>query len=67
MIHRGNGKSRAADVGVNRIERSAPGIAARPPRAVRQTVEDWVAEHPVTCIAAAVALGAMLGWMIKRR
>jgi ElaB/YqjD/DUF883 family membrane-anchored ribosome-binding protein len=67
MIHRGNGKSHAADVGVNRIERSGPDIAVPPPMAVRQTVEAWVAEHPVTCIAAAVALGAMLGWLIKRR
>lgn len=67
MIHRGNGKSRAAPVGVNRIERAAPEIAARPATEIRHTVEGWVAEHPVACIAAAVALGAMLGWIIKRR
>lgn len=67
MIHRGNGKSYAADIGVNRIERGGPEMTVAPPVAVRQTVEGWVAEHPVTCIAAAVALGAMLGWIIKRR
>jgi ElaB/YqjD/DUF883 family membrane-anchored ribosome-binding protein len=67
MIHRKNGKSRAAPAGVNRIEGAVTDIAATPARDVRHTVEDWVAEHPVACIAAAVALGAMLGWIIKRR
>jgi ElaB/YqjD/DUF883 family membrane-anchored ribosome-binding protein len=67
MIHRGNGKSHPAPVGLNRIERAAPQVAATPARDIRHTVEDWIAEHPVASIAAAVALGAVLGWIIKRR
>jgi ElaB/YqjD/DUF883 family membrane-anchored ribosome-binding protein len=33
----------------------------------RTRVETFVAEHPLTCIAAAMTLGATLGWLIKRR
>jgi hypothetical protein len=31
------------------------------------TVEEWIARHPVVCVTTALFLGAMVGWLIKRR
>lgn len=67
MIHSGNGKSQPAPVGVNRLERTLPAVAGAQATPLRHQVEDWIAEHPVASIAAAVAIGAFVGWMIKRR
>ena len=30
-------------------------------------VEGWIARHPVVCVSSALLLGAMVGWLIKRR
>jgi hypothetical protein len=65
MIQRGNGRSRPTPAAVNRLpaERtSVPGVELW-----RTRVEAWIAEHPVASIAAALTLGATLGWLIKRR
>jgi hypothetical protein len=33
----------------------------------KQSLEAWIGNHPVAGIAAALILGAALGWFIKRR
>ena len=67
MIHRTNGNTRAAAEGVA-TRRSAPlKVTSTDVAEVRHSVETWIAEHPVACIAAAITLGAALGWLIKRR
>lgn len=30
-------------------------------------VEGWIARHPVVCVSSALLLGAIVGWLIKRR
>ncbi len=30
-------------------------------------VEQWIARHPVVCVSSALLLGAMVGWLIKRK
>jgi ElaB/YqjD/DUF883 family membrane-anchored ribosome-binding protein len=32
-----------------------------------ERVEDWIAAHPAAALAAGVALGVTLGWLIKRK
>ena len=32
-----------------------------------RNVEGWIGGHPVLCLSAALALGATVGWLIKRR
>lgn len=32
-----------------------------------RSVEGWIGGHPVLCVGAALALGATIGWLIKRR
>ncbi|MBL8849924.1 MAG: hypothetical protein JNG89_09575 [Planctomycetaceae bacterium] len=34
---------------------------------LRRRVETYVSEHPAVCIAAALTMGAIVGWLIKRR
>jgi ElaB/YqjD/DUF883 family membrane-anchored ribosome-binding protein len=69
MIQRGNGRSKSRAAGVNRLpeEREAALPAVLRADDWRTRVETFVAEHPLTCIAAAMTLGATLGWLIKRR
>lgn len=66
MIQRGNGRSREARTGMSRLPPEPP---RRPQteRTLGTRVENLIAEHPVACIAAALMLGATLGWLIKRR
>jgi ElaB/YqjD/DUF883 family membrane-anchored ribosome-binding protein len=69
MIQRGNGRSKSRASGVNRLpeEREAtPEVMVRA-EDWRTRAETWIAEHPLTCIAAALTLGATIGWLIKRR
>jgi hypothetical protein len=66
VIHRSNGKShRAPTAAVTRLP--PPAATSTNVAEVRHSVETWIAEHPVVCIAAALTLGAALGWLIKRR
>jgi len=67
MIHHGNGKSHSAAVSLNRLEPAVPTRQIAAPQPLRHQVEDWVAEHPVASVAAAIAIGALVGWIIKRR
>ncbi len=69
MIQRGNGRSKSGAAGVNRLPEER-----EPTPAVWERAEDWrtragtwIAQHPLTCIAAALTLGATIGWLIKRR
>jgi hypothetical protein len=32
-----------------------------------RNVERWIKDHPALCVGAALALGATIGWLIKRR
>ena len=32
-----------------------------------ELVKQWALQHPVPCLAAAFALGALVAWFIKRR
>jgi hypothetical protein len=32
-----------------------------------ETIRRWVADHPVSCLAAAFAAGVAIAWLIKRR
>ena len=41
--------------------------AARQWRPNLQRVEATIVDHPKTCLLAALAAGALVGWMIKRR
>lgn len=66
MIQQGNGRSRAARTGVSRLPPEPP-QQPRSERSFRTRAETLIAEHPVACIAAALMLGATLGWLIKRR
>lgn len=40
---------------------------ATPRRWDHDAVEEWIARHPVLCVTTALFLGAMVGWLIKRR
>jgi hypothetical protein len=68
MIQRGNGRSKPRAVGVNRLpsEREETGAVQRSGE-WRARAESLIAAHPLLCIAAALTLGATLGWLIKRR
>ena len=66
MIQRGNGRSRTTPAGVSRLPPELP-PSAHTRTSLRSRAETMVAEHPVACIAAALMLGATLGWLIKRR
>jgi ElaB/YqjD/DUF883 family membrane-anchored ribosome-binding protein len=65
MIHSGNGKSSVSpQTGFKRL----PTIRRiKTTGTVRHQMESWIVEHPVASIAAALTLGAALGWLIKRR
>jgi hypothetical protein len=67
VIHRHNGKSHAGSTATARRVSIAPGLPVADVAATRDKAETWIAEHPVACVAAALALGATLGWLIKRR
>jgi hypothetical protein len=50
--------------------RAAAGVSGRQERSGwtdLSGVEQWVARHPVVCVSSALLLGAMVGWLIKRR
>ena len=68
MIQRGNGRSKPQAAGFNRLpaEREQEGAVQRGTD-WRTRAETLIAEHPLVCIAAALTLGATLGWLIKRR
>ena len=69
MIQRGNGRSKSRAAGVNRLpaeRETAPPVVVRADN-WRARAESWIAEHPLTCISAALTLGATIGWLIKRR
>lgn len=34
---------------------------------ITQQTTDWIGRHPLVCVSVGVALGATLGWLIKRR
>lgn len=67
MIHRHNGKSRGGLTATARRSPVAPDLPVADVAATRDKVETWIAEHPVACVAAALVLGATVGWLIKRR
>jgi len=35
--------------------------------AARQSAEEFIASHPAACLGAAVSIGILLGWWIKRQ
>jgi hypothetical protein len=51
--------------------RSASALSARDRDRSASTslagVENWIARHPVVCVSSALLLGAMVGWLIKRK
>jgi hypothetical protein len=64
----------------NRLERHWPDYAVRPvlpvyerptwdetARPMEERLKDFMGEHPKVTVAAAAAVGLMLGWMVKRR
>lgn len=66
MIHVGNGRASTGSSSARvRQEPSASPFCATPEW--RQTVENWIGDHPLASLTVAVCLGAALGWMIKRR
>ena len=46
---------------------SIPAQAPPPLRPDLHSVEGWIARHPVMCVTSALAIGALIGWFIKRR
>lgn len=65
MIQRANGRSHVSSPIAGRLPVSPASASRR--LAWRQQLETCIAEHPVICIAAAVTLGAIAGWFVKRR
>jgi ElaB/YqjD/DUF883 family membrane-anchored ribosome-binding protein len=66
MIQFANGRTRSPTAADDR-QRDAP-IAARIGNLLeRRRIEQWVGEHPLASIGAALFSGAALGWLIKRR
>ncbi len=68
------------DSPVNRLEPHWPTYAKRQPapeiepqswseaaQSWEERIQDFLGEHPKLTIAAAVALGLALGWMVKRK
>jgi ElaB/YqjD/DUF883 family membrane-anchored ribosome-binding protein len=47
---------------------SAGHVVARSRKArLTEAIETWIAHRPATYLASCVAVGAVLGWLIKRR
>jgi len=68
MIHRANGKSKISrDPSLNRLTRPTLQTPLTTEVDLPAKLKSWIAEHPVASIAAALTLGAFLGWIIKRR
>ena len=65
MIQQGNGKSHVRPAAATRL----PPVSTAPPQqgAWRERMETCISDHPLLCLAAAVTLGAIAGWFIKRR
>lgn len=66
MIHRGNGRSKVHRAAAHRLPAN-PASPLRESGGWRRPIESYIAEHPVICIAAALTLGAIVGWFVKRR
>lgn len=58
-----------ANDALHEAERQVAGAvaAARQWRPNLRRVEDTIVDHPKTCLLAALAAGALVGWIIKRR
>lgn len=68
MIQRGNGRSMSRGATPSRLPvEPAARVAVPKKEAWVLRTEAWIAQHPLVSIAAAVTLGATLGWLIKRR
>ena len=66
MIQFSNGRTRSDALDVPRLP-DPSSLRRSNPSKTRQSVEEWIGEHPVASVAAALILGAALGWIIKRR
>ncbi|REJ81569.1 MAG: hypothetical protein DWQ34_26995 [Planctomycetota bacterium] len=54
--------------GVKRLE--SPDVVeqrARDAAGWQESVEHWIGAHPHICVAAALAVGVGIGWLVKRR
>ena len=56
----------AATVSSRSDHRLQSPIAPDPEDDAGRSVEDWIGDHPIVSIAAALVVGAALGWIIKR-
>jgi len=65
MIHVGNGRASTKSTSA-RVREGSAGVYHEKSE-WQQTLEDWIGDHPLASLAAAVCLGAALGWVIKRR